>query len=179
MGYSAGSEVTQQLMAQRLLAWRVGSNYLQDCFLPKGSYVYPSSVIIFFMKINFYREVSFCLSKQNIWTHKLRKAYCFKRLWSERNDWIWLHLFIRDMSFVTYHPSNKQIGHFIECETVYCNFRIATWLRVWAVLFSLPGSIMGRETVYLCYDLTEVLQAGETWMKTNPDSIPFSRLART
>ena len=36
---------------------------------------------------------------------------------------------------------------------------ITTWLRSWAALFSLPGSIIGRETVYLCYDLLEVFQS--------------------
>ena len=77
----------------------------------------------FFMKWNLYREVPLYLSKQNVWTYTVKKGYCFKRLWSERNDWIWLHLFYiwRDMSFVTYHPSNKQLGHFIGRETVYCN----------------------------------------------------------
>ena len=67
----------------------------QDCFLPKGSYAYPSSVIIF-MKWNLYRKVPLCLSKQHVWTYKLRKVYCFKRLWLERNYWIGLPLFIND-----------------------------------------------------------------------------------
>ena len=28
---------------------------------------------------------------------------------------------VQDMSFVTYHPSNKQISHFMGRETVHCN----------------------------------------------------------
>ena len=40
----------------------------------------------FFMKWNLYRKVPLCLSKQNVWTHKLRKFFCFIRSWSERND---------------------------------------------------------------------------------------------
>ena len=50
-----------------------------------------------------------------------------------RKKWLDLIKFAykgRSMSFVTYHPSNKQTGHF-----------------------------MGRETVYLCYDFSEVLQS--------------------
>ena len=75
------------------------TSYIQDCFLPKGSYAYQSSIIISFMKF-------LC-----VWINKtskidnLRKVYCLKRLWSERNDWIWLHLFItkhvlHDISYV-------------------------------------------------------------------------------
>ena len=55
---------------------------------------------------------------------------------------------------------------------------IATWLRVWAVLFSLPGSVMGRETVYLCHDFSEVLQS---WWDRNANEsrkrLPFNRRA--
>ena len=94
---------------------------IQDCFLPKGSYAYPSSVINF-LKWNLYRKAPLCLNKQNVWTYKLRKVYCFKRLWLERNDWIWLHLFINaDASFMTYFSSYKQTGHFTGRETAYCN----------------------------------------------------------
>ena len=61
--------------------------------------------LYFFMKWNLYRVVSLCLNKKTSKTDKLRKVYCFKRLWSERNDWIGLHLFIprhvlRDISSV-------------------------------------------------------------------------------
>ena len=52
---------------------------------------------------------------------------------------------------------------------------IAIWLRAWAVLFSLPGSAMGRETVYLCYDFRRFSKAGERISK----EVPFNRLART
>ena len=58
---------------------------------------------LFFMKWNMYRAVPLCLSKQNVWTHRLRKAYCFKRLWSVRNDWIWLHLFIKNETCPSWH----------------------------------------------------------------------------
>ena len=37
----------------------------QDCFLLKGSYAYPRTVI-FFMKWNLYRVVSLCFNKQNV-----------------------------------------------------------------------------------------------------------------
>ena len=57
----------------------------------------------FFMKWNLYRNVPLCLSKQNVWTHKLRKVYCFKRLWPERNDWTWLHLLIKDETCPLWH----------------------------------------------------------------------------
>ena len=52
---------------------------------------------------------------------------------------------------------------------------IATWLRVWTVLFSLPGSVMGRETVYLCYDSSEVLLSW--WDRNSNESrkrLPFT-----
>ena len=75
---------------------------IQDCFLPKGSYAYPSSVIIF-MKWNLYRKVPLCLSKQHVWTYKLRKVYCYKRLWLERNYWIGLPLFINDDTHPLWH----------------------------------------------------------------------------
>ena len=38
---------------------------------------------------------------------------------------------------------------------------IKTWWRAWAVLFSLPGSAMGRETIYLCYDFRRFSKAGD------------------
>ena len=77
---------------------------IQDCFLPKWSYAYPDSAMIV-MKWNFYRVVLLCLIKQNIWTQKLRKVYCFKRLWSERNNWIWLHLFIKGETYPSGHAT--------------------------------------------------------------------------
>ena len=55
------------------------------------------------MKWNLYRKVPLCLNKQNVWTYKLRKVYCFKRLWLERNDWIWLHLFINADACPSWH----------------------------------------------------------------------------
>ena len=154
-------------------------HHIQDCFLPKGSYAYPSSVIIF-MKWNLYRKVPFCLNKQNVWTYKLRKVYCFKRLWLERNDWIWLHLFINADAGPSWHifrRTSKQVtSRDVKQSTVTW---IATWLRVWAVLFSLPGSVMGRETVYLCYDFSEVLLS---WWNRNSNEyrkrLPFNRRAR-
>ena len=73
-------------------------------------------------------------------------------------DYIFYFYKVRDMSFVTYHPSSKQIGHFMGHETVYSNSN-STWLRALAVLFSLPGSVKGRETVYLYYNFSEVLQS--------------------
>ena len=58
----------------------------------------------FFMKWKLYRDLPLCLTKQNVWTHELRKVYCFKRLWSERNDLIWLHLFmIKDETHSSWH----------------------------------------------------------------------------
>ena len=131
----------------------------QDCFLPKGSYAYPSSVIFFLMKWNLYREVPLCLSKRNVRTHKLRKVYCFKRLWSERNDWIWLHLFIKDDTRPSWHivrPTSRYLTSWgVKQATVTW---IVEWLRAWAVLFSLPGSVTGLESVYL-RDFSEVLQS--------------------
>ena len=38
--------------------------------------------------------------------------------------WFYLIVFVskrRDMSFMTYQPSYKQIGHYMGRETVYCN----------------------------------------------------------
>ena len=101
----------------------------KSCFLPKGSHAYPSSVMIFF-KWNLYREVSLCLSEQNVWTENLGKVYRIKNC--DQRKMLDLIAFVykrRDTSFVTYHLSYTQIGHF-----------------------------MGRETVYLCYDFPEVLQ---------------------
>ena len=68
--------------------------------------------------------VSLCLSKQNVWPDKLRKVYCFKRLWTERNDWIWLHLFMNDET----RPSRHIIRHCPACRT----YLIAT--RFWVVV---------------------------------------------
>ena len=93
---------TDRLFEIRHLLWKQQQQHKQDCFLPKGSYAYPSSLIIF-MKWNLYRKVPLCLSKQDVWTYKLRKVYCFKRLWLERNDWIGLHLFINDNARPSWH----------------------------------------------------------------------------
>ena len=132
----------------------------------------------FFMKWSLYREVPLCLRNKTYLTHKLRKVYCWKirKKWLDliRKKWLdlirkkWLDLIAfvykgRDMSFVTYRPPNKHIGHFMGCEIIYCN--LISHTVPWAVLFSLPGSVMGRETVYLCYDFSEVLQR---W-RTNPE----------
>ena len=70
----------------------------------------------------------------------------------------------RDLFFMTYHPSYAQMGHFMGRETIYCNLNRNTCLRAWAVLFSLPGSAMGRETVYLCYDFRRFPKTGEIVM---------------
>ena len=87
--------------------WGLFTRVQQDCFLPKRSYAYPRSVIIF-MSWNLYRKVPLCLKKQNVWTYKLRKVHCFKRLWLERNDWIWLHLFINADARPSWHISVVQ-----------------------------------------------------------------------
>ena len=54
---------------------------------------------------------------------RLKKVYCFKRLWSERNDWNFLHLFINDETRPSwrYHLSYKQKCHFMGHETVFFN----------------------------------------------------------
>ena len=57
-------------------------------------------------------------------------------------------------------------------ETVYFN------LKAWAVLFSLSGSVMGRETVYLSYDFSEVPQADEYECKRIQEEVHFKRLAK-
>ena len=69
----------------------------------------------------------------------------------------------RDTFFMTYHPSYTHIGHFMGRETVYCNLN-SNMVGVWAVLFSLPGSALGRETVYLYYDFRRFSKAGEIGM---------------
>ena len=61
---------------------------------------------------------------------KLRKFYCFKILWSERNAWIWLHLFIpkhvlHDISSVL-HADRALHGAWFILFTVTWK---ATWLR--------------------------------------------------
>ena len=100
-----------------------GLHSIQDCFLSKGSYAYTSSVMLFFMKWNLCREVPLCLSKQNVWTHKLRKVYDFKKI-VIRNKLLDLIAFVykvQDKSFMTYHQSYKQIGHLMGHATVCCN----------------------------------------------------------
>ena len=111
------------------------------------------------MKWNLYREVPLCFSKWNVRTHKLRKVYCLKRLWSERNDWIWLHLFIKDDTRPSWHivrPTSRYLTSWGAKQATVT--WIVDWLRAWPVLFSLPGSVMGRESVYL-RDFSEVLQS--------------------
>ena len=63
---------------------------------------------------------------------------------------------------MTYQPPYTQIGYFMGVKQSTVTW-IATWLRALAVLFSLPGSAMGRETVYPCYDLRRFSKAGEIW----------------
>ena len=63
---------------------------------------------------------------------------------------------------MTYEPYYKQIGHFIERETVYCNLNgnmVEGVGRLSSSRLQVAG-VMGRETLYLCYDLQEVLQLG-------------------
>ena len=76
-----------------------------------------------------------------------------------KKKWLDLIVFVykgRNMSFVACPTSRYVTLWDMKHATVTW---IATWLRAWAVLFSLPGSVMGRETVYLCYDFSEVLQS--------------------
>ena len=58
---------------------------------------------------------------------------------------------------------------------------IATWLRAWAVfVFSLSGSVMGRETVYLCYDFSpgDPPKLMRKECKRIQKEVPFNRRAR-
>ena len=64
---------------------------------------------------------------------------------------------------MTYHPSYTQIGHFMGRETLFRNCN-SNMVEAWAVLFSLPGSAMSRETVYLCCDFRMFTKAGEIGM---------------
>ena len=64
---------------------------------------------------------------------------------------------------MTYHPSYTHIGHFMGREAVYCNMNSNTVEGV-GLSCSKPGSAMGRETVYLCYDLGRLSKAGEIGM---------------
>ena len=107
------------------------------------------------MKWNLHRELPWCLSKQNVWTLKLRKVNCFKRLWPERNDCTWLHLFIKDEicpSWQIIRPTRRYVTSWGAKQSAVT--WISSWLRAWAVLFSL---LMGCEAVYLCCDFSEVL----------------------
>ena len=83
-------------------------------------------------------------------------VYCFKIV----KKWLDLFAFVykrRDKSLTTHHPSYRLVT------SRGVKQSIVTWitkcLREWAVLFSLPGSVMGRETISLCYDFSEVLQS--------------------
>ena len=80
-----------------------GLHSIQDCFLSKGSYAYPSSVMIFL-----WSEI--CVEKfLCVWVNKTsehtswEKSTALKRLWSEINDWIWLHLFIKYKTSPSWH----------------------------------------------------------------------------
>ena len=146
------------------------SQSVQDCFLPKEAMCTQVALWFLWSNICVAGEFPLCLIKQSVWTHKLRKFYCFKRLWSERNDWIWLHLFIKGETFPSSHiirPTSTWVTSWgVKQATVTW---IATWFRAWAVLFSLPGIIMGRETVYLCHDFRRFSKADEIGMQTNPE----------
>ena len=74
-------------------------------------------------------EKFFCVWVNKTSEHTIRKVYCFKRLWSERNDWIWLHLFINDKTRPSWHiirRTSKQVTYWgVKQPTVIW---IATWL---------------------------------------------------
>ena len=73
---------------------------------------------------------------------------------------IWFRLFIKDETRPSWHiirPTSRSLHH------VHGEQSTVTWTATWfwalVVLFSLSGGVMGRETVYLWYDVLEVLQS--------------------
>ena len=134
------------------------------------------------MKYNLYREVPLCLSKQSVWTHKLRKVYYFKTEIVIRKKLLDLTAFVYSgetcPSWHIISPTSRKVTSWGMKQSTLT--WIATWLRAWAVLFSLSGSVMGRETVYLCYDFSpgDPPKLMRKECKRIQKEVPFNRRAR-
>ena len=135
----------------------------------------PKWCFDFFYEVKFVLRISFVLSKQSIWTHKLRKGLkiVVKKKWL---DWMASVYKGRDMSFVAYHPSSKQIVNHMGREQSTATW-IAKWLRAWlSSSYCQVASWVLKQSTYAT-TFRRFSKADEIGMQRIQKEVPFNRLA--